>query len=393
MEVEPGYEDVMKCVEDISRSDFVSVVVAGKSFQGRDIPMVAITDRRVSDDDKQLVLLTAGTHGCEEAGRAVGMALMEWLASGYPYVTLRNQKFIIFPCVNPDGSVANTYRNAEDANIYESYGFDGVPTSHEGRIVYDIVGDLNPALTVDIHGLAGGAMKEEFYCHHGFPESPTEFLTKVYAEEVRQAAEAAGFPQREPRWRNHPCLPARMARATNCFAYTAETTEQFYPVNLMRASGTIRMKAMIAIGDRRNFHHYYQGYPCEAISGNAMFWMCAHGATAAARGENRRRMMACMDRISNLKRTAHDKGSAATLTMVVDEDLPELDRFSLQMRLHKPARIKGVYYDGRELEVSEEHGFVTWQDTASQLVRINVFAEGGVTKGQHVAQVRYDIDW
>ena len=99
--------------------------------------MVEVTDWRVSDEDKQVVVLLGGTHGSEEAGRLVSMAVMEWLASGEPYMSLRNQKFVIFPCVNPDGSIADSYHNAQDINIYTSYGEGGEPTSHEGRIIFE----------------------------------------------------------------------------------------------------------------------------------------------------------------------------------------------------------------------------------------------------------------
>lgn len=392
MEAKPGYEDVMRCVEEISRDNLlVKAALAGKSFEGREIPIVEITDPRAGDEDKQLVVITAGTHGAEEGGRLVGMALMEWLASGEPYVTLRNQKFIIFPCVNPDGAIRNTGPNAERINIYQSFAPGAEPTSHEGRLIYAAVGGLNPALAVDIHGLAGGAMNEEFYWHEAYGNSPVNFLAPILAEEVRQAGEAAGFPQREPVRVANACLPARMAKECNCFAYTAEVTEGFYPLPHMRASGLIRMKALLAIGDRRNYFHYYPGYPCEAVSGHAMGWLCAHGATAAGRGENRRQLLANVAHIPRLGRATFDKGGVAAVRVAAEQDLPDLPRFSLQMRVHKPAQIKGVYYDDEELSPGEEHGFVIWEDTASKIVRVNV--NRVLTEGEHAASARYDVQW
>ena len=391
MEAKPGYEDVMRCVEGVAGSRLVKLGSAGKSFEGRAIPMLEITDPRVGDDDKQLVVITAGTHGSEEGGRMVAMALMEWLASGEPYLTLRNQKFIILPCVNPDGSVRNTGANAEGINIYDSFPLSGEPQSHEARLICAAVGHLNPALVVDIHGLAGGAMNEEFYYHEGFANSPVNFLGPILAEEARQAAEAAGFPQKEPRRVTRAGLPARMAKEVNCLAFTAEVTENFYPPSLMRASGLIRMKALIAIGDRRNYFHYYPGYPCEAVSGHAMAWLCAHGKTAAARGENRRQLLASVAHIPVFRRAPADEGGTAAVTIGADRDLPSLPRFTLQMRVHKPAAIRGVFYDDQELPAGEEHGFVAWQDKASHIVRVNVNTT--LTKGEHTASVRYDVQW
>lgn len=235
-------------------------------------------------------------------------------------------------------------------------------------------------------------MNEEFYVHPAFVNSPVNFLAPILAEEARQAAEAAGFPQREPRpVANRHCLPARMAKECNCLAYTAEITERFYPPPLMRASGLVRLKALIAVGDRRNYFHYYRGYPCEAVSGHAMGWLCAHGRTARARGRNRRQLLENIAHIPALGREHFDRGGAATLRLSADRDLPGLPRFALQMRVHKPAEIKAVCYDGVELVPDEEHGFVVWEDTASKIVRVNVNAP--LTRGQHAASVRYDLQW
>ena len=74
-----------------------------------------------------------------------------------------------------------------------------------------------------------------------------------------------------------------------------------------------------------------------------------------------------------------------------DRDLPELPRFSLQLRIHRPGVIKSVTWDGEELTESETHGFVITEDPASHIVRINV--DRMLTKGDHHAAVHYDIEW
>src|SRR3989339_793822 len=116
-EQKPSYADVMTFVWKIGKNNkYVNVETAGKSFEGRELPVLFITDPKAAFEDKQVVLVTAGTHGSEEAGRACGMALIEYLASGKEPETLKKQLFVIFPCVNPDGSIRDTYHNAEDKN-------------------------------------------------------------------------------------------------------------------------------------------------------------------------------------------------------------------------------------------------------------------------------------
>ena len=394
MEAKPTYADVMQCVEQVSRCErFVRSRVVGRSVQGRDIPIVELTDNTVPDDDKQLVVFACGTHGSEEAGRAAGMALMEWLSSGKPYVTLRNQKIVVLPCVNPDGSVANSYHNAQDVNVYTSYmPLAAEPSSHEGRVVYEALRGMNPSLVVDIHGLAGGAMCEEFYCHNLRPQGPGNFLLLKLCEEVRQAAEAAGFPQREPHLEDLPALPSRFAGECHSFGLTMETTENYYPLHLMVESQMVRLRALLSLGDRWNYFHAYRGYPCEAIAGNAMTWLCAHGTTAAARGENRRQLMATVPDMPSMFRKGADPDSTATVVLQAARDLDELPRWSLQARIHKPCRIREVRYGKEELPPgSETHGYVVREDAASQIVRVNL--DRSPRTGDNVVTIRYDVKW
>jgi hypothetical protein len=159
----------------------------------------------------------------------------------------------------------------------------------------------------------------------------------------------------------------------------------------MRASGLLRLKVLIATGDRRNYYHYYPGYPCEAVSGHAMAWLCAHGVTASLWGENRRQILIAIEAIPHFSRTGADAGSAATLMLGVTRELTELPRFSLQMRVHKSAEIKAVTFDGNELGEGEDDGFVVWEDTASRIVRLNLRVMMG--PGEHAAAVHYDVRW
>ena len=91
-------------------------------------------------------------------------------------------------------------------------------------------------------------------------------------------------------------------------------------------------------------------------------------------------------------RSPADRDHTAAVEIEIGRDMPDLPRFALQMRVHKNARIREVAYDGRALkEGDEDAGYVTWDDNASWIIRVNVNTPP--TKGTHTAAARYEIEW
>ena len=77
--------------------------VPGKTREGESLYLLKITDPDVSDDDKQIALITALHAGPERSGTTTSMHLIEWLLSDDPEAveTRRRQIVLIMPIINP----------------------------------------------------------------------------------------------------------------------------------------------------------------------------------------------------------------------------------------------------------------------------------------------------
>ena len=117
--VEPTYEEIMERAQALASVARGAVVFQeiGPSEEGRPIPLLWLGD---SARELPLLLVTGGVHGAEEAGRAASIAFAEWLAgAGAAY--LEQLSAVVIPCANPDGAERDSYHNARDINIYQSY--------------------------------------------------------------------------------------------------------------------------------------------------------------------------------------------------------------------------------------------------------------------------------
>ena len=89
--------------------DIVSRFSIGKSYQGRDIWAVKISDNVTVDENEPEVLYDGGTHSDEHMGVEMTLHIMHWLVNGYgtdPRITniVNNREIYIVFEVNPDGN-------------------------------------------------------------------------------------------------------------------------------------------------------------------------------------------------------------------------------------------------------------------------------------------------
>lgn len=104
-----SYEEVMSfCRELDQRSERVHLVVFGKSFEGRELPLLVVTDPPVStpaklDRSKLTVLMMANIHAGEVCGKEAGLMLARELAAGQIGV-LDRVNVLIAPIYNADGN-------------------------------------------------------------------------------------------------------------------------------------------------------------------------------------------------------------------------------------------------------------------------------------------------
>jgi murein tripeptide amidase MpaA len=79
--------------------------VIGRSPDHRDIPAIFITNENVSNDDKQIAVITLGRHGQELGTRVVGPEIICYLGSNDAEEIRETQVVIVVPVVNPEGFV------------------------------------------------------------------------------------------------------------------------------------------------------------------------------------------------------------------------------------------------------------------------------------------------
>ncbi|MBN1809270.1 MAG: hypothetical protein JW909_09405 [Planctomycetes bacterium] len=396
----PGYEDVMESVEEVRSHPLCDIRMLGKSVQGRDIPLVTLTDPAVPDDDKQHALILAGMHGTEESGRSIALELISFLASGREEAaeTLRRQVVAVVPCSNPDGAVLATYRNAEDVDIAHTFTFDTAAGTPEGRAIEQFAVPFAPEIVVDIHGLAGGSMMDRVWFEQPWRFTPDRFFLSVIGNAMSGAAEAAGFPQREVSppltWKEEEIeglrLGGKLAAECKSLGLGLEAIEHYYREPEWRAAGLVRLRRLLRFGNEDEFGLGEPGYPTSLVSGSRICGLKAHGIDASSRRRNRvelTRFLATNWAIVDRGADGLDK-CARVLVESKGANGPNPRRFAVLLRVRKPCEIQTIQWENEALEENDEHGYRIWEDANSRLIQVNLQAPlGGPGR---LVTVRYD---
>ncbi|MGH7143986.1 MAG: M14 family zinc carboxypeptidase [Planctomycetota bacterium] len=361
----------------------------GRSLQDRPIPAVELTDPTQPAADKEHVFIVASQHGSEESGRAMVLELIRFLLSEDPQAReiLRCMAIAVVPCASPDGAVAHTYRNAADVDVAHTFHRSEPAGTPEGRALEKYVYAFQPDVYIDVHGMAGGSLKDRVWLIPPLDFTPDRMYLTQIAQQMHAAAEAAGFPQCEVMppgaFRGDQetiyLLGDKIAGDFKALCLGMETVEQYYREADWRADGLARFRALLAVGLEDGFGLGTRGFPTSLVSGSRIFGLKAHGATAASRRENRialtqflRRNFAMVDRGSD---GAEDCAKVTVSSKTIDG--PNPDRFALLLRIKKPCTVQTVSWEGRELAPGDNHGFRQWEDANSVLLQANLRAPFG----------------
>jgi hypothetical protein len=194
-------------------------------------------------------------------------------------------------------------------------------------------------------------------------------------------SEAEGFPQRggllSGRFRDpEGGLASKFVSEDNALGYVVEMTENYYPVEWSVRSGMARLKRLVLAASQKWYWHPYEGYPCDIIAGHGMCMFMAHGDTPGQRRQNRRQLMWAVEHgLCRVERLSPDHDGAAridleTTPFASDDDMP--DRYSVQIRLIPSAEIEAVRVEDEPLSPGSQHGWQSWLDSRSLMVRVNV---------------------
>ncbi len=398
----PDYQDVLQAIETAQKRSAgrMQVRVIGRSIEGLDIPCLMCTDPAVPDEQKQRAYIVAGQHGTRESGRAIALALLEFLLSDDPQAgqILRNQAVAIVPCANPDGAVRDIPRNARDADVAHSYKVDQPSSTPEGWLLERFGLAFAPEIFVDLRGRGGGSMKEQTWLAPVWSFSSDAYYMTIMAGEISRAAEEAGYPQYEVRppvsifsdWNEHDSLGAKLAAEVKSLSFNIEAVEQYYREADWRAGGTARLRRLLQFGQEDTFGLGQPGYPCMLISGGRIYGLIAHGQTVGAQRQNRVEMTTFLRRNYTRCERGED-GLERCATMYIQSHTCEginPERFSFLLRIHRPCTLEGVEWKGEPLGPAGDHGYQTWEDCNSLFVKTNVMEPFGGP--QRFLTVRYD---
>ena len=149
-------------LNELDKSDRVSVVSIGKSTQGRAIPLVAVHHPRTVYGQTARLFIIARQHGNEPSGTDAMIALTQHLAQTTQPIELsllERLTLAIVPMVNPDGVVANQRRNAANVDLNRDWAR---VTQPETRAVEWAFGVWRPHAFMDLHELPAHSSKDSY---------------------------------------------------------------------------------------------------------------------------------------------------------------------------------------------------------------------------------------
>ncbi len=377
--VSPTSREVRHFLEQLQQDagGLASVRTVALTAMDRPIDAVTLTDPSVSDDLKQTVLIVAGQHGNEESGRLVALRLMTHLLDDAQRGTLRKQKIVIMPNVNPDGAEADSYETPDGVRPNMDHGLDG-PTTPEGRAVEEVAFELSPDVFVDMHarGHAGCSYDMVLYPQtKTYTEDDNTF--HAIAADMVAAGERAGLPHisHPLAWWTEP--PADVA-STTAFAYrnfksivmlteSTEDNRHHYPRELTAKVGVARIMALLAWGNRRHPKQRYEGYPNSPVLGMNSRAMVPVGATAAARRRSRIDIWRHRSAVTSIQSILPEPPRLKTVMVTYDGPMLEHGG-GVMIRAAGHRDVACVRWSGRELSPSDTDGFYAYRDEASTFV-------------------------
>ena len=102
----------------VNYSDIMSLTSIGKTYEGRDIWMVKLSDNVNQEEDEPGVLFMGAHHGNEWPGIEICLFFIRYVVEQYDNETLpeirdavNTTQIFLIPMVNPDGVVADTRKN------------------------------------------------------------------------------------------------------------------------------------------------------------------------------------------------------------------------------------------------------------------------------------------
>lgn len=391
----PTYEDVMSESKSIAELSplLVSYEEIGLSAKGRPIPLLTITDREVPIENKSVVLISGGTDGNEEVGRAIALGLARSLLESKNRAHLKKQVVLIVPVTNPDGTVLNLPdREGNGSGICASkVHMPGLPpATPEGCVMRSLVEKWIPDAHFDFHGLAGGGMGDMAYLYPTVNNKWTIPVLFEVAKEIEMAGVKAGFPQNRPQlwWEPRYNLPGWLARNYSSFCMVLESTENYYPIEESVRGGVVRLLRLLEIGEEVRFFQYHANYPCDVVSGSRMGALMPFGNNYSERRKSRRDIsQMILEGVPTFGRLGNDIDWTASIKLPITDSVKTFPNgLVFQATVDSRAIIKKVLWHDQQLEDSQ---WQSWETEAGIVVRAIVADKPKL--GDNFLRIKYEV--
>ncbi len=299
---DPSLEEIAALLQDLATEypDQMTVERVGESVGGNPLWLANVTDAHISDDDKQIALFVGCEHGNEHSGGTALLHFLRWLLTPEAAKLRGAQRVLLMPVVNPDGYQTYHQLNMNGVNLYADYSLTGPPSQPESRAVWEVMERYALEVVGCCHGHWRKVRTLAFEnCQGAYGTSRYDRThSRLFAEEVNRACEAAGYPQdrmEEDSERILPALPGfpnQSARSgelvtPGVYAYHRFHSLLFSMEIMYEASGLVKLRKILELGNQPWRYERVPGYPVRVMSAPEGHALVAYGTTAAERRASR----------------------------------------------------------------------------------------------------------
>jgi hypothetical protein len=140
--------ELLNYLKRLSAEQVITYEIIEKSSEGKQIPLVKISEKGQFSDKKLKVLIFAGQHGNEPSGTEGTLLLLQEFAEGKLDSLLKKLDILIIPQLNPDGGDKHQRRNAEGIDLNRDHL---IMQSTEIQALHQVFNKYLPEYTVDVH--------------------------------------------------------------------------------------------------------------------------------------------------------------------------------------------------------------------------------------------------
>lgn len=305
---------------------WVTLQKRAESHDGLPVYLIKVTDSSVSDENKQVCLVTSLHGGPERSGSTSTLHVIEWLLgnSAEAEETRRRQVVLFMPIPNPHSYfVTDRFGNAKKIDLYnpglhqwnfETLALASPKDNPELAAFLGVVDEYQPEVHTDLHGVGlqeygvdqlgdrkmyvGQRMFEVSglaYSNTALrPWEPrvTEAMVKAGQEAGYGSDRAEADSQRLPWGPTYDGLSDRFWGGRPMF-YSAHYGYAKYHTMVMtqevgwEESGLARTRALFALGNRTWVDENTPGYPVDRVKSLVGTFVTAYGRTAVERRRSR----------------------------------------------------------------------------------------------------------